>query len=396
MAPDGTLTGAKLVEHHEPIVLVGIPVAKIAAFINGYVGHSVEELMARASGEPPVDIVSGATVSVMVIGDSLTRSAARVLRQLQGPGQAAPAAEPTMVRSIVTETGPPIEWQTLVGDGSVRRLTLSIGEISEAFRRGRAGQGRRPSRERRPRRRCSSTCTSPRSACRQSAAACSATPGGRPLAGTPQARPAGDAGRRGPAPIVQGLGLCPRRHLRPHRTGPGRGNASASATATTRGWPNWRPTVRPISPRSGCSPSRGTSASIRPSPGGFSCWCSARSARWKRPFHTFDLGYTLPSRYRAASRRVPPLCGGTGPLPPARKSMPSLRASRCGNGCGAPRWSDSASLVSRRAVLTGIFFFQDPLVRRPVLFDRMRVGFLLFTLVWLGWTPRPSSRSSTS
>jgi NosR/NirI family nitrous oxide reductase transcriptional regulator len=150
MTPDGKLTGAKLVEHHEPIVLVGIPIAKITAFINGYVGHSVDELTARSGGAPPVDIVSGATVTVMVIGDSLTRSAARVLRQVAGgPAQAAAPAAPTSVRKVSTELGSPSDWQTLVGDGSVRRLTLSVGEVTEAFQR--AGQakaaGRRESRD---------------------------------------------------------------------------------------------------------------------------------------------------------------------------------------------------------------------------------------------------------
>jgi NosR/NirI family nitrous oxide reductase transcriptional regulator len=37
------------------------------------------------------------------------------------------------------------------------------------------------------------------------------------------------------------------------------------------------------------------------------------------------------------------------------------------------------------AVLTGIFFFQDWLVRRPRLFNWVRYGFLSVTLVWLGW-----------
>ena len=35
--------------------------------------------------------------------------------------------------------------------------------------------------------------------------------------------------------------------------------------------------------------------------------------------------------------------------------------------------------------LTGIFFFQDILVRRPVLYDRVRLAFLVFTLFWIGW-----------
>jgi len=35
--------------------------------------------------------------------------------------------------------------------------------------------------------------------------------------------------------------------------------------------------------------------------------------------------------------------------------------------------------------LTAIFFFQDWLVRRPILYDRVRLAFLVFTLLWLGW-----------
>jgi NosR/NirI family nitrous oxide reductase transcriptional regulator len=41
LALDGTIAGAKLVEHKEPIVLIGIPEQKITAFIKGYIGRSV-------------------------------------------------------------------------------------------------------------------------------------------------------------------------------------------------------------------------------------------------------------------------------------------------------------------------------------------------------------------
>src|SRR5690606_29014004 len=62
LALDGTIVGARLVEHHEPIVLIGIPEEKILQFINGYVGRKAfgETAPARAP-----DIVSGATVTVM-------------------------------------------------------------------------------------------------------------------------------------------------------------------------------------------------------------------------------------------------------------------------------------------------------------------------------------------
>ena len=47
--------------------------------------------------------------------------------------------------------------------------------------------------------------------------------------------------------------------------------------------------------------------------------------------------------------------------------------------------SQISVLVAALALLTLIFFFQDWLVRRPVFYDRLRLGYLVFTLVWIGW-----------
>ncbi|HEY0837573.1 MAG TPA: FMN-binding protein, partial [Azospirillum sp.] len=132
MKPDGVVTGAKMVDHHEPIVLIGIPVEKITTFINGYVGRNVLELGAQSAAAPPVDIVSGATVTVMVIGDSIIRSGKKVMQAL---GAAAPEAAPTVVKSLQPGPGTVQDWATLVGDGSVRRLTLSVGDVNAAFER---------------------------------------------------------------------------------------------------------------------------------------------------------------------------------------------------------------------------------------------------------------------
>lgn len=80
LANDGRIMGAKLVEHHEPIVLIGIPQAKVDHFISGYVGLNFVDSPPRHGAPPPVDIISGATVTLMVIGDSITRSAIAVAR----------------------------------------------------------------------------------------------------------------------------------------------------------------------------------------------------------------------------------------------------------------------------------------------------------------------------
>ena len=106
-------------DHHEPIVLIGIPPERIAAFIRGYIGRDVLQLASDSSGSrPPVDIVSGATVTVTVIAESIIRSAIRVARteRLGGAGAAA-AASPQ--RELDPSAVAPEDWAGLVG-GRVR------------------------------------------------------------------------------------------------------------------------------------------------------------------------------------------------------------------------------------------------------------------------------------
>jgi NosR/NirI family nitrous oxide reductase transcriptional regulator len=124
--PAGTITGAKLVEHHEPIVLIGIPEQKVVDAIAGVVGYNPLRAAAESAGPPDVDIVSGATVTVLVMAESVTRSAARVARALR-IGVAGEAAGPA--RIVDMEAGEVEDWETLLGDGSVRRLSISVGEV---------------------------------------------------------------------------------------------------------------------------------------------------------------------------------------------------------------------------------------------------------------------------
>ena len=88
IALDGTIAGARLVEHKEPIVLIGIPEHKITAFIDGYIGRNVLRPASVTDTGTSVDIVSGATVTVLVMGDSIMRSAGRVA-QHAGSGRRA-------------------------------------------------------------------------------------------------------------------------------------------------------------------------------------------------------------------------------------------------------------------------------------------------------------------
>ena len=132
----GVIRGGRLVEHHEPIVLVGIPEAKVRAFIDGYIGFNVLETAGRATAKPPVDLISGATVSTIVIGESMVRSALKVARS-RGLGAigAAAATVPVEIRRIDTARTAPEDWLSLMGSGAVRHLLLSVGDVNRAFER---------------------------------------------------------------------------------------------------------------------------------------------------------------------------------------------------------------------------------------------------------------------
>ena len=77
---DAVMTGAMLVEHSEPIVLVGIPEAKVRGMIGGYTGLDLKAEADESSKAHDLDIISGATVTMMVIDDSLVRGGLKVAR----------------------------------------------------------------------------------------------------------------------------------------------------------------------------------------------------------------------------------------------------------------------------------------------------------------------------
>lgn len=130
----GVIRALRLTEHHEPIVLIGIPEARIRAVLDAYIGLDVAALLRSSSSQQPVDIVSGATVTVMVMDDSIVGAAVKVIRQLGLGGVPAQSGETeTPVRSILDAEPARLDWNALLIDGSVRRLRLSVADLNQAF-----------------------------------------------------------------------------------------------------------------------------------------------------------------------------------------------------------------------------------------------------------------------
>ena len=132
---EGTITGAHLHEHHEPIVLIGIPERKVKSFIAGYVGRNVGEFLEeRDSGDRSLDIIAGATVTILVIDDAIRHASVKMARALGLAGLGAGQAMEAPRRGEIDTAQEGVDdWMTLIGDGSVRRLSLSVGEVTAGF-----------------------------------------------------------------------------------------------------------------------------------------------------------------------------------------------------------------------------------------------------------------------
>ena len=387
----GKILGAKLMEHHEPIVLIGIPESKIAPIIDHFRGADVRGMAAGTSQISNPDIVSGATVTVLVIGDSIVRSALRMVQAkgLGGPAAAASAQEVVSIDTTKTEVE---DWQTLVGDGSIRRLHLSIADINDAYQRsGNAEAAQRP--EKGP----------PDGTFIDLYVAPVTIPSiGRSLlgeAGYAQMTKALAPGQQ--AILVMGDGrysfkgsgyvrggIFDRIELvqdlegvRFHDKAHTRIGDLAAAGA-----PRFKEiSLFALPPDSKFDPAK---------PWQLKLLVQRATGALEKAFLTFDLRYLPPEKYLKRSP-VSVVVSEPAPQPEAAAPAPSTEPTQSAAVQAAERplwqriwtqrWLQVGVLLAAIGVLTVIFFFQDWLVRRPRLFAYVRNGFLVFTLVWLGW-----------
>ncbi|KAA0578550.1 regulatory protein NosR [Azospirillum sp. B21] len=389
LTPDGTVTGARLMDHHEPIVLIGIPPARINGFIDGYVGKNVLALATQSAASPPVDIVSGATVTVMVIGDSIIRSGKKVMTAL---GKTVAEAAPTVTKTIDLSKDAVEDWATLIGDGSVRRLTLTVGEVNAAFER--TGKAEAIAR---------AEPGNPDDTFIDLYAALVTIPTiGRSLLGdaeyealTKRLKPGQQAvwvagqGRysfkgsgyvRGGifdrVEMVQHEGSIRFRDKMHKRMG-------STAAAGAPDFPEIGLFVLP----------EGTE--FNPAePWRLQLLVQRAIAALDKVFVTFDLGYQPPDKYLKIEKPAAPATN----QPAAQSASHSAAIQAAGaeaaeDAAETPLWQriwqnrqlDIAILSAAILLLTGIFFFQDQLTKRPALYERVRTAYLVFTLVWLGW-----------
>lgn len=387
--PKGVISGLKLVGHNEPIVLVGIPERRVVEAVNSLIGKNIAPVAAGSERPPQVDIVSGATVTVLVMGDSIVRSAVRLIRSGRlgtasptSPSAALPAANKTvdLTQSEVRD------WQSLLGDGSIRRLHLTIGEVSDAFAKsGNTAAAQNPEGE-------------PDDTFIDLYVAPVSIPTiGRSLLGeegyqrlTERLKPgqqaivvAGDGAYSFKGSGYVRGGIFDRIELIQEASSTrfrDRNHTRLGALAAD-GAPDFREIALFV------TPDDFTLDLLEP-------WqlqlLVQRSVGARdKAFLTFEVGYSLPERY---IRREQPQAAPSAPVPPPQVS-PSREEGSLAGSLDDPLWvqmwkSRPVSIAITAAallVLTALFFFQNSLTRRPVVYMWVRHAYLTFTLFWLGW-----------
>lgn len=131
--PDARVAGVQLVKHSEPIVLIGIPEAKMLRLTEDYAGLDLLEEAESGGGAHDLNIISGATVTVMVIDDSIVRSGIKVARALGLGGLSAEVRDDGPRTEIDPDAAPVATWIEAEGDGTIRRLSLDVAQVNEAF-----------------------------------------------------------------------------------------------------------------------------------------------------------------------------------------------------------------------------------------------------------------------
>ncbi|KRW96115.1 NosR/NirI family protein [Paracoccus sp. MKU1] len=375
---DAKIAGVRLVKHSEPIVLIGIPEAKVKALVEGYQGLDLVAEARSGGTAHEVEIISGATVTVMVIDDSIVRSGLKVARALGLGGLAPEVAAAGPKFEIDPDAARPADWHEMEGDGTLRRLSLDVGQVNAAF----AVNADPRAAER-------ALTQAPETTFIEMQAGLVSVPAiGEALLG--QAQDANLKNWLAPgdqAIAVMGRGLYSfkgsgyvrggifdrivliqddisvRFRDRDHR----RLNAIAA-----EGAPEFTEMdLFKIPAASGFDPTK---------PFRIQLLVHREVGPIDKVFHTFDLGYQLPQKYLRSVAAPAPEAAAPAAQPDESQAQAQL---------WKRIWLDSqpkiAGLAAMLLVLTGVFFFQSFATRNERAFYIFRMGFLTVTLVFLGW-----------
>jgi len=125
VTPEGIIAGARIVAHEEPILVIGVPRQALRDYVANFAGFDVEasaRVQPSRSGRGAPDAVAGATVTSSVIRDAILRSARAVLRAHRASATGDVRLDRTTLRTL--------SWPALLAEGALQRLQVTRGEAA--------------------------------------------------------------------------------------------------------------------------------------------------------------------------------------------------------------------------------------------------------------------------
>ena len=143
----GGFLDVRVLSHHEPVFLDGLGEAPMHAFAQQYKGLSLTQNIKIGSNQNKgaqasssnvyIDGVAKATASVRILNQSLLSSALKVARAKLGFGA---GSDPDQVARIRPQVYQPLDWSGLMKSGLIVQRTIRHREVEKAFT-GTVGEG---------------------------------------------------------------------------------------------------------------------------------------------------------------------------------------------------------------------------------------------------------------
>jgi len=360
----GRITGAFLRHHNEPILVIGIPKERLARYVSGFSGLDAGGRAAlRETGEPAKsvpDVVSGASVSSAVIRDAIFRSARAVAR---AQNIFANGKSERLDRETFTEAS----WDGLVREGSIVHRRITRRQLAQALDRAPPAD------------------TQPDSLFIDLYTGLITPPrvGENLIGKLAFNRLLGEMGVNDQAIAVTANGLYSFKGTGYVRSGVFDRVQLVQGAATIRLRKDHYRNVENFK-IAGAPEFREIGIFIIPADTEFNPldpWKLELSVNRTdtdgKPLHAgFDISYTLPERYRLKT---------ADPLPALAEDEGAKHIAELWQQVWIEQSVKISALALLLAVLGGVLFFQDQVVRNPLVWRKLRLVFLAVVVVWLGW-----------
>ncbi len=346
----GKITGARLVRHREPILILGIDETSLQRFVSMHRGLDIRTPVSVAPTAPaqgPHDAIAGATVSSLLLREAILRSA-RAIARSRG------IANIGDQEKIDLDRFEPADWSALRDGGAVAQLRLIGSDVAQ---------------------RLPGEAAPPPEILFIDLYAALATPAGigRNLLGDRQFNDlSGKLGDGDQAILLAANGLYSFKGTGFARSGRFDRVRIVQGEATFALEAAMHHRLQMLAAK-GAPEFREIGLFVLPASSGFD-----PTARWRvellveradpaRAPVVFALDYSLPARFL----RQDPTTAEQGPA-----TWEKVWRQRVGS---------IVICVVALVALTLILIVQDRIAKKPALYRRLRLGFLVFTLVWLGW-----------